>query len=184
MKILRTIKTIAGRNALKREKEPERVRKGSNFANASKVAFIYLDSNEEFFRTIKSYIKQLKAEFNIKTVSALGYVDADSKRMPVWQNQKLEFEYFNRGDLNWHLKPVGNVTKFVKEDFDILIDLTDGKALPLNFVVRESRAYMKVGIKGSKAEKYYDLIIDMGHDFQIDKYLDQIKLYLSNPKIK
>jgi hypothetical protein len=184
MKIIRNIKTIVGRNVLRSEKEPERVRRGSNFTNASRVAFLYKDADEDFFKKIKQYIKQIKTDYGIKHVFALGFVDTESKKIPIWQNQKLESEFFTREDLNWQMRPVNNVGKFINEDFDILIDLTDGKSLPLNFVAKESKAAMKVGVKGSTAERYYDLIIDMGYSFSIDKYLDQLKLYLSNPKIK
>jgi len=43
---------------------------------------------------------------------------------------------------------------------------------------------MKVGLKGSAAEKYSDFIIDMSNQFGIAKYVEQLNLYLSNPHIK
>lgn len=119
----------------------------------------------------------------LKSVFALGYVDVETKKIPIWQNQKLESEFFTREDLNWQMRPVKNVSKFINEDFDILVDLTSGKNLPLNFLVKESKAAMKVGVKGSTAERYYDLIIDMGHTFQI-RIPRSIKIVLKQSKNK
>jgi hypothetical protein len=182
--LIRNIKAVAGKVALKKVREPERVRKGSNFTNAERIAFVYIDSDETFFKQIKNFTRQLKTDYNIRNVMALGFIDSKAKDIPVWQNQKLEFEYFTREDLNWKMKPGSRVRKFVEEDFDILIDLTDGKSLPLNFVIRESRACMKVGRKGSRVEKVYDLIFDMGQKDALDSYLDQLKKYLSKPQIQ
>jgi hypothetical protein len=82
------------------------------------------------------------------------------------------------------MKPIRHVEPFLQEDFDMLIDLSGGNVLPLNFVLKQSRAKMKVGLKGTRAERFCDFLIEMGANPGLDKFVDQLNLYLSNPKIK
>jgi hypothetical protein len=113
----------------------------------------------------------------------MGVVDEPEKRIPIWQQHKLESDYFSRINLNWHLKPVSGIKPFIEDDFDILIDFSGGNILPLNYVMKESRAKMKVGVLGSRTARNCDFILNMGNQFGIDKYIVQLNAYLSNPKI-
>jgi hypothetical protein len=184
MKMIRRIKQSFGSRMLRSEAEPARQRMGFNFNSAERIGILYSDVDEPHFNKVRSYAKFLKDEFGIKSVRALGFIDEINKRLPVWQSQKLEFEYFTRDDINWHFKPVQNVETFIQDDFDILIDLSSGNDVPLNFVLKESKAHMKVGRKGSKAERYCDFIMNMGDDTGMEKFIVQLNTYLSNPKIK
>lgn len=184
VKIRKKIKEIAGSRLLKKEAEVLRIRKGSNYHDAKSIGIIYQDSDEAFFKQIRAYAKFLKDEFNVQQVLALGFINEVSKKIPVWQQHKLEFEYFTKDDLNWHLKPGKSVTRFIQEPLDILLDFSGGNVVPLNYVYKASVAGMKVGVKGSKAERYSDFIIDMRDQFGLEKYIEQLNLYLSNPKIK
>lgn len=184
MKAVRNIKEALGRRALRSEQEPNRVRRGGNFNSAQHVGLLYIDSDEPHFNLVRSYAKLLKEKYGVKNVSALGFVNENTKRIPVWQTQKLEFTFFSKDDLNWNLKPIQNIEKFTNEEFDILIDLSGGNSLPLNFILKQSRAMMKVGLRGSKGEKYYDFLLNMGGNSSTDKFIEQLNLYLSNPKIK
>lgn len=184
VKIRRKIKEIAGARLLKKESEVLRIRKGSNYHDAKSVGIIYKDLDEPFFKAIRAYAKFLKEKYGIQQVTALGYIDEVSKKIPVWQQHKLEFEYFTKDDLNWHLKPVKSVSRFIQEPFDLLLDFSGGNVVPLNYVFKSSVAGMKVGVKGSKSERFSDFIIDMGSQFGVEKYVEQLNLYLSNPKIK
>ena len=184
MKLVRRIKQAAGGRFLRNEAEPQRERRGSNFNSARRIGLLYLDSDEPHFIKVRNYSKFLKDEFDIKSVICLGYVDEVKKKLPVWQLQKLELNYFSREDLNWHYKPIQNVATFLQEDFDILIDLSGGNVVPLNYVMKESKARMKVGLKGSRCDRYCDFLLNMGDAPSADKFIEQLNLYLSNPKIK
>jgi hypothetical protein len=161
-----------------------RLRKGSNFNSAERIGIIYKDTNEEFFKDLKAYSKYLRENFSIKSVFLLAFVDEREKKLPAWQQHKLEMEFFTQQDLNWSLRPVSGVEKFLREDFDILIDFSGGNVVPLNFILKESHAKMKVGMRGSRAERYCDFIIDMGNQFGVAKFVEQLNSYLSNPKIR
>lgn len=181
---MQRLKKTLGVRLYHKEVEPLRLRKGFNFHSAERVAFIYLDSDETFFKSLKKYAKYLKENFNIKSVMMMGFVDEPDKKIPIWQQHKLETDFFSRVNLNWYLKPVSGVKNFLEEDFDILIDFSGGNSLPLNYVLKESVAKMKVGALGSRAARNCDFILNMGNQFGADKYIVQLNAYLSNPKIK
>jgi hypothetical protein len=185
MGVLQGLKTSIGRRFLKKEKTGKRRRKGSNFNLAQKVGLIYMDTDDANFKKIKDYVTFLHQNHGIRKVLALGYINADNKNVPSWQTHQLEYEYFTNNDLNWYNKPsMSNMLRsFVEEEFDILIDLTFKECIPLGFLASQSRAGMKVGLKGGFNEGLYDLIIDMDSD-DLDKYLEQLDFYLSNFKIQ
>ncbi len=184
MKFLQRIKRGLGGRILKKELEPVRLRGGSNFRSAQRIGILYKDQDQETYESIRSYGEYLKNKFEVKVVHSLAYVDSKEKKLPEYQRQRIDAEYFTRGDLNWHMRPVQNVSNFLQQQFDILIDFSGGNVVPLNFILKESTATMKVGMRGTRAERYCDFIIDMGDQFGIDKFIEQLNLYLSNPRIK
>lgn len=169
--------------ALRREAEVSRNRRGFHFGSARRVALLYLDSDEPAFNRIRLFAKSLKEEYKVSSVISMGYVDAQAKHLPVWQQKKLEYDFICRDDLNWYLKPVRNVRGFLDPEFDILIDLSGGEVIPLAFLLRESRAAMKVGWKGSLAGTWCDLTIAMKDSTTPELFIQQLKLYLGNSTI-
>ncbi|MEN9347548.1 MAG: hypothetical protein RLZZ77_1059 [Bacteroidota bacterium] len=184
MKIAQNVKNAVGRRMLRMESEPQRHRQGTNFHAAQRVALLYQDEDEPHFNKVKAFARFLKEEYGVKVVKALGYIDQVDKRLPIWQTQKLEFEYFTKSDLNWHQRPIQKVKAFVEDDFDMLIDLSNGDTLPLLFVMKTSHAKMKVGRKGSRSDRYSDFMINVGANASMDEFIRQITVYLSNPKLK
>lgn len=184
MKLLRKLKTAFGIRVLHAEVEPVRIRKGFNFNSAESVGIIYLDRDEEFYKKLHEYAGYLKNEFGIKTVSLLGFVDEPEKKIPAYQQHKLDGEFITRLNLSWNQRPATGVENFTSSDFDILIDFSDGNVLPLNFILKESRAKMKVGMRGRRAERYCDFILNLGEEVSADIFVTTLNAYLSNPKIK
>lgn len=184
MKIAKPIRYSFGRKMLRKELDAVRLRKGYNFNSAQSIGIIYQDIDENFYKAVREYAQFLKSTFEIKTVKALGFVDAPTKKIPNYQQHSLEFEYFELADLNWYGKPMRGIESFINEEFHILLDLSGGSVLPLNYVLKESRASMKVGVKGTMGERYCDIIIDMGQVVGIDKFVAQLNQYLSNSKIR
>ncbi len=184
MKLLKKIKEAVGSRILHQEVEPVRLRKGFNFNSAESVGIIFKDADEAFYQNLKDYASYLKNNFSIQKVSLLAFVDEPEKRLPAWQQHTPTADYFARQQLNWHQRPTSGVEDFIQQDFDILIDFSGGNVLPLNFVLKESRAKMKVGMRGTRAERYCDFILNMGNQFGMDKFVEQLNSYLSNSKIR
>jgi hypothetical protein len=184
MKIVQQVKQKAGLQMLKKISEPVRIKQAFNFDNAVSIGILYQDDDERLYNKIRAFAKELKEKHNVKNIRALGYVPVKEKMLPIWQSQKLEFGYFTQDDLNWHRRPVTRVTAFRNEDFDILIDLSDGNVLPILYLFKESKAKMKVSVQSSGAEKYADFMLIMKPPFNFEQYLQQLKLYLGNTALR
>jgi hypothetical protein len=184
MKIVEKVKTKAAAQMLNKMPEPSRVRQAFHFGSAKSIGILYQDDDERYFNKVRNFAKEIKDHFNVKTIRAIGYVPLKEKMLPIWQSQKLEFGYFTSDDLNWHLKPIQRTTAFKNEEFDILIDLSDGDVLPLAFLFKESKAKMKVCIQDSISGKSGDFLLMMAPPLNFEKYIQQIKSYLGNPALK
>lgn len=181
--MFRSLKDRIGRLRLARAAEPERQRSGSNFTEAKRIGILYRDDDERAYNRIRAFAKGLKENFRTHTVQVLGFVDLPDKQLPVWQQRKLEYDYFTHNDLNWYMKPVMNVRLFLEQDFDLLIDLSGGNITSLGFVFKESKARMKVGWQGSITAPYCDLTIALPGSESPDLFIQQLHLYLGNSQI-
>jgi hypothetical protein len=164
---------------LSREKEPARARKGSNFSDAETVAILCVDSDEPAFKRMKKYVQHLHAEYGVKNVMLMSFVNGTERDVPIYHAHKLEYDYFTYDDLTWNLQAGQGVKNFVLRDFDILIDTTRGEHYPLRYVMLNSRAKMKVGRADSKSAEKLDLVIDVPQDTSFEKFMNQVDHYLS-----
>jgi hypothetical protein len=184
MKLVQIFKKKVGKFFLAKEQEPSRARRGSDFNRAQHVGLLYEDLDEAHYKKVKDYVKHLKNEYGIRKILALCFIDTNEKKVPEWHAHRLEFEYFTRDNLNWHLKPDSHLKNFTDMEFDILIDLSTKDCVPLRYVLAHSKAKMKVGRKGSPGEDSYDLVLDLSDESNTDKFLEQVNFYLTNFNIQ
>ena len=74
---------------------------------------------------------------------------------------------------------------FMKEKFDLLIDINPRDHFPLFYISSLSKASLKVGLAGNDpGTSPFDLMISMRNPVNVDKYLEQVLLYLEmiNPE--
>jgi hypothetical protein len=94
----------------------------------------------------------------------------------------LHFDFFSNEELNWYGKPQGMVIdNFLKEDFDILIDLTLTKFYPLTYLAVASPSKFKVGRTRTDVD-VFDLTIDHSKDQGLEALIEQITHYLNRIK--
>lgn len=180
MSLVKSIKERAGEFYLGREQTPERTKSGSTLFAASSVAILYNDVDEDYYKKIRSYVKLLHESFDVQRVCALGYVDNTAKELPRYQVQKLEYMYFTKSDLNWHLKPTVSLMHFIDEKFDVLIDLSTVPSLPLRYILKASHAGMKVGTPAAGASDLLDFMIETRETTSPEDFWNQALFYLSN----
>jgi hypothetical protein len=142
-----------------------------NINSAKNIGILYNATEFVSFEIIKDFAKILSQ--NQSNISILGYVN--SKKLIDHYLYRKGFDFFSRNDLNWYYKPVSEVTdKFMKQSFDILIDLSLDSVFPIQYIVALSPATFKVG-KFSPEEKYLDMMIDMEKENeQMKKLHDEI----------
>jgi hypothetical protein len=144
-----------------------------NIQYAQNIGIIYNATEFVSFEIIKEFAKTLSQ--NKANISILGYVN--SKKLIDHYLYRKGFDFFSRNDLNWYYKPVSEKTvAFVRQPFDILINLSLEIYYPIQYLVALSPATFKVG-KYSGDEKYLDMMIDMEKENeQMKKLHDEVSM--------
>lgn len=176
--LLKQFRDNIGRYLLSRERPAKREARVMNFHNSNEIAVLYESDSEASLIMIKQYIKNIKAEFGIKRVMALAFVN--SRDVPRYHQHQLEYDYLHKKDINWYRKPTSMVAKnFIVKDYDILIDFTEGNCIPLNFILVQSKAKFKVGKSTSEMEEHYDMSINVKDGGTFERYIKQTTHFLN-----
>jgi hypothetical protein len=170
------IKNHFSAKRLKREGAGRRDSLVVNFHNARSIGFLYHSKDEATFILVKQFAEKIIKTFGTRRTLALAYISA--KEAPSYHGHILQSDYFTKKNLNWYGYPEGlAVETFCTTDFDILIDLSDGKTRPLTNILERSTARFKIG-RDSQSESY-DLIVPMRPDSTLDQYFSRIINLLS-----
>lgn len=145
--------------------------------DARSIGVIFNAKDERTFKVIREFTDKLRGG-GLRTVKSLGFVPKEDVASFLQSSQ--DFDFFTREDFNWYYKPQGRkVVGFISEEFDILIDLRLTKFTPLLFIVALSRAKFKVGKYRSDFQDYFDLMIAVKDDADLEYFIDQIQHYLT-----
>lgn len=150
----------------------------SNFDSAKSIALLFTIGNKSEFEIVKNYYKEIESE-NVKT-HALGFTKKPDDIGKV---------YFGQGDFNFysekHISNFGKikevvVSDFVKQDFDILINLSSINNFYIEYVFALSIAKFKVS--GIIDCKYSDLNINFSREKGLEYFISQVNHYLRTIK--
>ena len=146
-----------------------------NFKTASTAVILFDAEAPGSFKVIKEFLDFLKKE-GISS-SVFGYVN--QKEVPQEMLFWKDFYMITRKDLNWYLKPGGEmVDLFYSHDPDILIDFTRDLSLELQFLVQLSSAKFKIG-NFTEQKNDYDLMINATDHDDMAYISEQIRHYVS-----
>lgn len=141
-------------------KNLSRTGKVYNLDEARSLAILYYLDSEETLSIVKKYVKYLKEEEGLKKILAVGYWDGNPKEVPSYISPRHEFDFILQHEHAKKQKPTGNLVKnFIHEDFDILLDLTFDRKLPLQYLLNWSHAAFKVGLHNEEDLNFYDLTV-------------------------
>ncbi|NBC83614.1 MAG: hypothetical protein GVY19_09550 [Bacteroidetes bacterium] len=128
-----------------------------NLEDARKIGVVFNATHSVNFDVIRQFVKKLTKQK--KEISILGYVH--SKKIIDHYLYRKGFDFFTRKDLNWHYKPKDEaINDFVKQSFDILINLSLEDYLPIQYVLVRSNARFKVSCYFENAQ-FADMFIDI-----------------------
>ena len=167
-------------------KKELRIRKrevqGMGLEDARSIGIVFNAKDERTFKLIREFSDKLRGG-GLRTVKSLGFVPKEE--VAAFLKSSQDFDFFTRDDFNWHYRPQGRkVAGFIGESFDILIDLRLSKFTPLLFIVALSRAHFKVGRYRTDFKEFYDLMIDVDDNADLEYFISQIEHYLSMLKEK
>ncbi len=148
-----------------------------NFTTA-KTALILIDglaaeNNEHIFKFV-TFLN----ENNIETTQLFFF----NMKEKVENNAKENVFHFSKKDTDITGKPKSQlVNTILQKEFDLLFDFSIEKYFFLNYITALSKAKLKIGLY-SDALLYFDLMINLGEDVSMDKYIKEVKFYLQNLK--
>ena len=176
MKLLTDIKHWFGEWQLKRSSlEVSRQRGVYNLKTANKITLLFDATEPKNIQKVKDLVKVLS--MGKELVSALGFVNQKDKSFEHMST--LHFDFFSNDNLNWFRKPQGMVIdNFLKEEFDILIDLSLTKFYPLTYLAVASPSKFKVG-RCRTDIGVFDLSINNTKDQSLDALIKEITHYLN-----
>jgi len=123
----------------------------------------------------KESFDQMEKELSIAGIKTSGLC-----YFPFWRNViPEEITGFSRIQTNW-LTEIPNVDlseDFIHQKFDLLIDLTGQKHLPIVYMTALSEATFKIGYAG-KSQNYFDLNINFQSTPDTNHLTEQILYYL------
>jgi hypothetical protein len=176
MSIVTDIKHWYGNWKLKRsDLEKKRERQVFNLAGANRITILFDGTDPKDVQRVKVFVNKLSKGKEL--VSALGYVNEKDKSFEHMST--LHFDFFSQEELNWYGKPQGMVIdNFLKEDYDILIDLSLKEFYPLTYMAVASPAKFKVG-RCREDVNVFDLTIDNKNDQSLNALIKEITHYLN-----
>ena len=175
MQFIEDIKQKVGKWVFLRElKNNKRLKSVCNLSDAKSIGILYDATTEKQISEIKPFVDYF---FNLKKdIKALGYVN--DKKYTFCHTPKLQYDFFNRKDLNWYYKPQNYIIdNFIKKDYDILINLCDSSVIPIKYLVASSLAKFKIGIFEENYQ-IYDFMISLNEDKSVVKLMSEIKHYI------
>jgi hypothetical protein len=185
MKFLYPIKQRLGKRKIEKFLLQQRRRATvSNFDSAKSIGIIYSITTTDYQDIVEKYVDFLKGEIGFKKIVVLGYYDGS--QLPNFIiNQSLRYQYFTNKMVDFFFQ--GNtkeVTNFIKEDFDVLVDLSEDFQVPIKHAVAHSKAGFKIGRLTQENEKYYDFMVEIPANTPVTKFITQVNIFLTqvNPK--
>ncbi len=145
------------------------------------IGIIYSLCDESIYRYVSDFVEKLKDEK--KVLKALGFVR--SKKDTDKYLPKLTYDFFYAKNINWFGIPKGNYVKeFLNTEFDLVIDLSDGNSLPLQYIMARTNAKMNIGSGNRDSQKLYDIIIKRTEGSTLAEHIENIDHYLRilNPR--
>ena len=147
-----------------------------NFNSVKSAAIIFEANDVNNLKNVKELIKLFPVN---SEVHVLGYIDGKKENFP-YIGDKV-FDYITEQDFDFFMRPKqGIVTKFIEQQFDILIVMNHKYYFPVELILGLSKAKFKVGQSGVY-ERDLDFFIET-KEKNFNYLITQLSFYLNNLK--
>jgi hypothetical protein len=157
----------------------DRTRKNLHYSGFSQVKNIGIvwDASKTAEFTSLSRFHQRMQEMKID-VRILGYFPG--KNLPDQYTAIRYLTCIRKDEINFFYHPVSSETEaFIKNSFDILIDVNFAKLPPLLYITALSKARLKIGIFENESNNSpFDLMMEIKKPVEIEEYFSQTIRYL------
>ena len=172
------LKLFIGNNVLDRllKKKSSRVMRSCNIKDAKSLGMLCVIRNKEDYESIIKIIDIIKSDISIPKIKILAFYPL--KDEPFFLKSRLGLDFFTFHDLNYYAFPNNIIVRnFINESFDILIDLTANRVVPLKLILCFSKSSFKVGSFSKENKKFYDLMIETDPSNYLE-YVEHVFNYL------
>lgn len=160
-------------------RKQKRVKKAINLESAKRIGILFNLIDENVVRYVDSFISKL-AESG-KVVQAICYLP--HKNIPDYYLSKLKIDVIQSKDLNFFGIPNTQRAKdFIKQEYDILLDMSLIDEPSLEYIATMSHATFKVGRYRQNMIRVFDLMIRKSEDMDYKDYYKSLFQYLSRIK--
>lgn len=147
----------------------------NNLETAKTAGIIYEANNPQNGEVVKGFIELLKKE-DIKAESIALFLSKNSPEMPI---SSVNNFYLTNKELGFFRIPyTEDAKRFMKKEYDILIDCNFEKNFSLQYLSTLSKARFKVGPSGGYHQNVCDMIIVMKKPVKMNEFLEQVICYL------
>jgi len=177
MEIFRNTRLKVG-NVLLKKKSAKTRRKVfySNIGLVKNIGIVWDASKPEDFQFLSKFYQKMH-ERNIE-VKIFGYFPG--KELPDKYTAIRYLTCIRKKELNFFYHPVSPETDtFIRNPYEILIDINFKNLLPLRYISKLSAAKFKVGLfEAETIDTPFDLMMEIKYPVDIEDYLKQIIIYL------
>ncbi|NCA84596.1 MAG: hypothetical protein EOM83_03375 [Clostridia bacterium] len=145
--------------------------------SASKfIGLIFVLDDEEKYRSVLRLKKQLESQG--KRVKVIAYVP--TREVPDYYMAQLQMDIFSKKAVNFLGIPTNEFARdFVKQQFDLLIDLSLSEHLPLYYVAGFGNAILRAGKYRPHMLSVYDFMIKASDQMSFDDFIAAMMEYLA-----
>ena len=172
------LKLFIGNRVIERrlKKKSSREMRSCNIEHAKSLGMLCVIKNRDDYDAVVKIIDIIKSDFSIPTIKILAFYPL--KDEPFFLKSRLGLDFFKVEDLNYYAFPNNIIVRnFINESFDILVDLTANKVIPLRLILHFSNSLFKVGSFSNENKKFYDLMIETDPGDYLE-YVKQVFNYL------
>jgi len=150
------------------------------FSNSGSAGILWNPADEESGEVYEILKKMLK-DRGIRT-TGIGFIHSKKEMDTLAKVSHSNFQ--NSRNVGWSGRPkTGDGLYFMRKQFEILIDLSIQKVLPIQYLLVHTNAAFKIGWEASEYN-YYDLNIDVKKNAKCRYLMEQIVYYLENINVK
>jgi hypothetical protein len=123
-----------------------------------------------------SFVEQYQAELSAqgKEVTILAYIPKLAK------GQSLAIPHYLKSDFNWMGVPKNpSIADFMHTNFDLLINFSPDKILPLECICALSQAKYIIGNSTNHFNYYYDFLIKLNNSNAPESFIENVHHYLN-----